>query len=210
MRRTICWRSLPAAKRVEVATAAQDAAEKNLCPTMRHRFPSLRPNTPLRWNPQASRGRPRIVTSSLLAEMQRGQGERNDLGTLSDEGTKLVPRQSEYAAALESTGISRQSAHRYQQLAAVPSETFEAALVDPVKHPTAAAIVREARDPVPQINPHALRIWGKARDFERQRDSGCDPAEMYAAMTETMQADMRRLAPLLVDYWASFAEAIAA
>ena len=34
---------------------------------------------------------------------------------------------SEYAATLEPTGISRQTAHRYQRLAKLPESTFEAA-----------------------------------------------------------------------------------
>lgn len=40
---------------------------------------------------------------------------------------------SPYAQALADTGVSRQQAHRYQALADVPKETFEAALREPEK-----------------------------------------------------------------------------
>lgn len=122
--------------------------------------------------------------------------------------TPVQPPKSEYARTLDDLGMSRQKAHRFQQLAAVPKETFEAALADPVKQPTAAAIVRQIVDPVKPIDSGALRIWGKARDFERHRDADCDPAKMLHEMTETMRRDMARLVPAVLDYWQRFDEAI--
>lgn len=153
----------------------------------------------------------------LLAELARGQsvsqakspGPGRGHKTMSRSGTKFSGAQkSEYAKAIEDAGISRQTAHRYQQLAAVPKETFEAALADPVNHPAASRIVRDARDPVPQIDDVALRVWGGARDFERHRDLSSRPADLMQKMTETMREDMQRLAPLLADYWNNFAEAV--
>jgi hypothetical protein len=50
----------------------------------------------------------------------QGKPERNQHEVTSDGVTQ--PRQpSPYAKALQSTGISRQTAHRYQALASVPS-----------------------------------------------------------------------------------------
>ena len=79
----------------------------------------------------------------LLGEMARAQGARSDLSpTLSNDATKsqstdevvasflrdeqVLP--SEFAQALRSTGISRQTAHRYQALANVPVAVVEDAL----------------------------------------------------------------------------------
>ena len=46
----------------------------------------------------------------------------------------LVKPISPYAEALDETDMSYQQAHRFQQLAAVPEETFEQALAEPGKH----------------------------------------------------------------------------
>ena len=144
-------------------------------------------------------------TGELLRDMARSQGQRNDL-TLSNHATKLVD-ESEYAAALETAGLSRQTAHRYQQLAEVPSETFERALANPESRPTTTGILRESRiERVQPIDPRALRVWGTARDFERHRDYESEPAELMGAMTETMMDDIRRLAPILTEFWSSFTQ----
>jgi hypothetical protein len=42
---------------------------------------------------------------------------------VSNDATRVPP--SPYAEALQNTGISRQTANRWQGLAAVPAETFE-------------------------------------------------------------------------------------
>jgi hypothetical protein len=59
-----------------------------------------------------------------------------------------------------------------------------------------------------QIDPDALRLWGKLRDFERQQDGACDPSQMFHLMTETMQRDTLRLLPSFLAYWRSMAQAV--
>lgn len=118
-----------------------------------------------------------------------------------------IPK-SEYAQTLDDLGMSRQKAHRFQQLAAVPQETFEAALADPIRQPSAAAIVRQVTDPVKPIDANALRLWGKLRDFERHGDGACDPAKMLHEMTETMRRDVARLVHDVADYWQRFSEVV--
>lgn len=153
-------------------------------------------------------------TGELLGELarseSRGGGDRRSEMARDQISPVATNDQSPYAQALAETGLSRQTAHRYQQLAAVPKDTFEQALADPVAHPSASRIVREARDPVTpvvqQLDRDALRVWGNARDFERQRDDACDVRDLFDGMTETMQADMRRLVPRLINFWTRFAE----
>lgn len=56
-----------------------------------------------------------------------------------------------YKVALEDNDLSRKTANRFQQLAAIPPETFEAALAAPAKKPTTAGVLRAARaaEPAP-------------------------------------------------------------
>ncbi len=46
-----------------------------------------------------------------------------------------------------------------------------------------------------RMDPDALWIWGRLRDFERDRRTDRDPQELVSAMTETMLADVRRILP---------------
>lgn len=115
-----------------------------------------------------------------------------------------VTQQSPYAAALEENGITRQTAHRYQRLAEVPKDVFEDALSGPEK-PTAVRViarskVREAGDPVPKMSDEALWLWGRLRDFENKGFFRMRPAAIFAGMTEGMQSDVRRLAPMVSDF----------
>lgn len=142
-------------------------------------------------------------TGELLKELGRAQGKRTDVATSPNHAEK-----SPYAEALERTGISTQSASRYQELANVPAPVFEEALRDPERKPTTTAIINAARDPVPKMADDCLWIWGRARDFERDAYADKDPAALLSGMTETMRADMRRIVPSIVKFYAAFAEAM--
>lgn len=132
----------------------------------------------------------------LMSALQRSQGARSDL-TLSHGGTKFSP--SEYAETLDRTGIPRQTAHRWQQLASVPAEQFERHLKDPVVKPTTTGILKAANG-APRMDDGALWVWGRLRDFERDGHLNREPAEVFGGMTETMQADVRRVLPSLLDW----------
>lgn len=151
-------------------------------------------------------------TGELLKELARAQTSGLRQGPLSNAATTEA---SPYAEALQSTGISRQTAHRYQALADVSQETFESALRDPEKPTTtgvlakaeATRVVREARDPSPKMPADALWLWGRLRDLERDGFFSKDASELLGPMTESMLADMRRLAPLAAEFFNTLEEA---
>lgn len=96
---------------------------------------------------------------------------------------KSAPKRAEpigpspYAQALADTGISTQSASRYQALANVPHETFEAALRDPEKPTTAGVLARALKclgDPrVVLVEPNGEQAVGVKR---RLRHDGRPPS----------------------------------
>lgn len=149
-------------------------------------------------------------TGELLKDLARTSREdRADAanavqGRTSNGGTCVSP----YAAALESSGISRQTASRYQALADIPKETFESHLTDPVRKPTTNRIISETRDPQPKLDDHALWIWGRARDFERDGYVDADAETILASMTETMHADLARILPSLINFLERMREAL--
>ena len=143
----------------------------------------------------------------LLKELARGEGAREpgtNRGATPSNGATPSP----YAAALEATGTSRQTAARYQALAEIPQETFDAHLADPVRKPTTNAIIAKARDPQPKIDNNALWLWGRARDFERNGYVDADPITILESMTETMRADLRRILPSMIDFFQRMQKAI--
>lgn len=122
--------------------------------------------------------------------------------------------QTPYAEALQRTGISRQTANRYEALANVPKETFEAALREPTKPTTnailekgrAMAQVHEARDPQPRMPADALWLWGRMNDFERDGYAKKNPADLLEQMTDAMRDDVLRIAPLMADFFGRIKE----
>jgi hypothetical protein len=156
----------------------------------------------------------------LLAEMTRttpaeagksgGKAFGNIKTSISNDGTCLISdHQSEFAEALTNNNISRQTAHRYQALAAVPDEVMEAALADPTGEASASSILRSVSEPKVKPMPNdALWIWGLLRDMERQNYFDKNITDLLSPHTETMKADMHRLAPLAADFFTQLNEVL--
>lgn len=153
-------------------------------------------------------------TGELLKALARApESKGGDLRSASKAATPIHP--SPYAETLARTGISRQTAHRYEALANVPKDVFEAALRDPVKPTTTGVLakaeatkaVQQARDPAPQMPPDSLWLWGRLRDLEREGYFDKEPGALLAPMTETMRADVLRILPLALDFFNALHEA---
>ncbi len=113
---------------------------------------------------------------------------------------------SEYRTALESSGVTERTAQRWQELASVPVEQFEDALRAPDK-PTTTGIISKAKA-APKMDGDALWVWGRARDFERERFADKNPADLLAGMTDTMRADMERIVPAMAAFFNEFASEV--
>ncbi len=103
-----------------------------------------------------------------------------------------APARSRGATTLKELGISKDQSSRWQALAGVPDEDFEAALGGEVKPTTNGIIAKPLKMP-----ETSLWLWGRLRDFEHHGlpDMRCD--EATELMTDAMLADVRRLAPLV-------------
>lgn len=145
----------------------------------------------------------------LYADMERtphrlnGRDESGAVQARSDCGTEP----SEYRAALDRTGVSERTAQRWQQLASVDDRVFEEALRAPEK-PSTNAILKKSSAPAQKMNLDSLWIWGRARDFERERFREKLVDELLDGMTDTMRADMERIAPIMADFFNELAEAV--
>lgn len=141
----------------------------------------------------------------LLAEMTRATPQtRNIQGNNQHEDSHHRGRnpQSEFAQALTNNNINERAAQRYQALAAVPDAVMEAALADPTGEASASSILRSVSEPKVKPMPNdSLWIWGLLRDMERQSYFDKNITDLLSPHTETMRADMVRLAPLAADFF---------
>jgi hypothetical protein len=127
----------------------------------------------------------------LLGEMKKVPGARTDLA-------QPLGEVSEFGRTLEANQISRQTSTRWQQLAAVPDEDFEAALAGPEK-PSTNGIISQNRPKREPMNDNAIWLWGRLRDFETDLFKE-DPNYLLSQMLDTMQDDVRRLVPLVIEW----------
>lgn len=146
----------------------------------------------------------------MLKDLQRASpGDRKSIESVSNDGT-LIDK-SEYASTLEQTGISRQTAHRYQRLAELPESTFEAALRKPEKPTTNGLVELQKATYTPMSNKkntEALWLWGRMRDFERDGLFEIEPHAFIEPMTDSMRADVLRLIDPIIDFFNSIKEEI--
>lgn len=141
----------------------------------------------------------------LRAERRAGELLK-EMGTNGQRALEGRPAKQSHAATISDLGISKTQSSRWQQLAEVPSKQFEAALRAPDKRPSTSGIIRDAKPTPKKMDPAALKLWGVMRDFEKDKICDRDPAKMMAAMTETMQADMHRIVPLVMDWLSNLLE----
>jgi hypothetical protein len=127
----------------------------------------------------------------LLADMQRTP--RQESGRAGGQGTATTAGPSTYRQSIQRARIPERTAQRWQELAAVPRERFEAHMQSE-EMPSARAIVASARER-PQVSREALWLWGHVREFERNGMVDADPSTLLAEMTPAMRAEVRRLAP---------------
>jgi hypothetical protein len=135
----------------------------------------------------------------LLKKLEKAKGAREP-GT--ERGTRSSPST---ASTLKQLGISKDQASKWQQLADVPDAEFEAALAAPKKPSTSGILKKNKPKPKKKpMDPKALWLWGRLRDFERDGLLELEPAALLAEMTDAMQADVTRLAGGVSKWLAGF------
>jgi hypothetical protein len=79
-------------------------------------------------------------TGELLKELEKGKGGRPPENSLHDAN-------SLFSKAKEDAGISDNQAARWQQLADIPKEEFEKAILDPEERPSTSGLVAKTKPP---------------------------------------------------------------
>ena len=137
----------------------------------------------LEWDAARARVRAERKCGELLSEMKREQGARNDI-TSPDSAEK-----SEYAGALESSGISTQQSSNYQKLAAIPEEEFEKAVDNLAVKPSTNHIVRPKPPEPERMDKDSLFVWGTLRDMRSKGIFDIDLSFIVDEWTDAMKGD---------------------
>lgn len=136
----------------------------------------------------------------MLGEMDKSTGGRPVENQSHDATGYSEPRA---AKPLSDLGISKTQSSRWQKLAAIPEEDFEATFAKPERKPSTTGIIaahKQKTEPPPppkQASPHpkALWLWGRLLDFEREGILSADPNELFGSMLDHMKETTLELAP---------------
>jgi hypothetical protein len=107
---------------------------------------------------------------------------------------------------LSDLGVTYDQSSKWQRLAEVPDDEFEAALTDPARKPSTTGIISSTTPPKPDVIPvsaQALWLWGRLKDFERDGLLSKEPRHVLLTMTPAMLDEVHRLAPQ-VARWLSY------
>jgi hypothetical protein len=133
---------------------------------------------------------------TLLKERDKAKGSPGN------QHTGPLPT-SEGSKPLADLGISYNQSSRYQKLADVPEDKFEAALTAPGRVTTGGIIAKQTPPKPPAVNAvddRALWLWGRLKDFEREELLAADPNDLIATMLPHMQETTREYAPRVVEW----------
>ena len=136
----------------------------------------------------------------LLARREKAKGGRPPKNPSLNESGFDEPK------TLNELGISESQSARWQKLAAVPGDEFEATFVKPEKPSTGGIIAAHQPPPPPPppkknvVDDDAVWLWGTLLDFERNGLLERDPNELCAGMLPHMKETVRELAPRVAEW----------
>lgn len=146
-----------------------------------------------------------------LAEEYDAAQDRGEVATGKD-GRGAGVSQGNAKATSSDLGLARKDIYEARQLRDAERDNPGLiqrsldAMIERGEEPTRAALKREVIDqPVHKnvMNPKALWLWGRIKDFDREGILRQDPARLFSEMTDPMRADMRRFLPEVIGFLAS-------
>lgn len=137
-----------------------------------------------------------------LAEEYDAAQERGEVGRAGNSSKR------EELVSASQLGLTHKDVHDARKIR--DAETADPGLINRAldgmiergEEPTRAALRREIEKPKPQkvMNPKALWLWGRIKDFERMGIFEQDPSELLSEMTDPMRADLQRLLPMVREF----------
>jgi hypothetical protein len=138
-----------------------------------------------------------------LADEYDAAQERGEVRTKSDNQHVVDANK----LSVSDLGIRRDQIHEARKLRDAENEDpgliqrTVSDLVERGQEPTKAKIKAAVSKPAPKkMDPRALWLWGRLKDFERDGVLSVSAETLLAEMTPPMRADVQRLAPLVREF----------
>lgn len=138
-----------------------------------------------------------------LLKKSKRSGQRQKAGDNSGahRGKK---RSSRAASTLRDLGVSYDQSHKWQKLAEVPEEEFEAILAEPGLMPTTEGILNRSKPPVTEskmhLDPNALWVLGALDDMIRKGVVSLDAHALYQKMQDFQRERLNVILPKIIDW----------
>ena len=141
-------------------------------------------------------------TGQLLKALQKGKGGGDGSNQHEKSNSVHGARScSEYAEAVANANLSEDQARRFQRLAKVDDDTFEAALSDPDEKPTTSGILRKSADSDSSpVSDESLWLWGRIKDFERNGILESSAEALVLGMNDKMISDVADILQRLIPF----------
>jgi len=154
----------------------------------------------LEWDAARARVRAERKCGELLSQLERGKaGGSNEHSVVTPDDAEKP--KSEYADALDRSGISTQQSSNYQKLANVPEDEFEAAVELPGTKPSTNHILKPKPESEPvRMDKDALWLWGTLRDMRSKGTFGRPISELESEWTDGMKKDAAGLINQLITW----------
>lgn len=139
----------------------------------------------------------------LLNELEKAKGSQGQLQGRDSSGGSVVRPPEKQPKTLSEMGLTKDQSSKFQKLAAVPEDEFEAAVNQPGAKPSTNSIIKK---PSPEkrefrMDEHALWWWGRLTDMERDGRFDRPLSDLKDEMTDNMRADVERLLPKIREYF---------
>jgi len=158
---------------------------------------------------------------ALLEEM-KSNGQRD-----SGNGGNRRSRSSDSTVKLSDLGITKNQSSKFQKLAAIPVEDFEAALAKLDEVPSTQSVIDKAKklpetapdkakkrdlpETPPPLPPdtRALWLWRHLKDFENEKFLANEPRAVCEVLSPEMRKDLARITPKVVKWLHQFLREVA-
>jgi hypothetical protein len=141
----------------------------------------------------------------IRAERRAGQllREMKENGQRKGRGGKEAQMSMSATIGLPDLGITRDQSSQWQKLADIPEKEFEDEIRRSGGPPCTEGILNAKtlkELPKLQMDPKALWVWGRIKDFERDFILDTPTKQICAAFTSPMRRDVERILPKLIDW----------